>query len=281
MNIISSEKGFLGLNHTQVISTDKAQAFIIPFGYEGQEDSGCGAGPQAIIAASRDINLFDERYGCHPYQAIAFTTLKEVYLTRSSRQAWKKLQQLQDMLYKNEQFALILGGEHHLLSFLSSPWFTDGRDAVFIHLGAHGSILHELASKHPNLALLGIGLRSVSEPLYQLAAKPGARMSLYYAKDRQNWDWLQIKALLTDKKIYLSVSVDCFDMSLLPTTPWPEPGGLCWDEVMACIEFFAGHAPIVGASLCDFSPSDSMPVYDLLVAKLAYRLISTVFLTRS
>lgn len=278
---VTSEKGFLGLNSAQLGGTPKAQALIIPFGYEDKEDGGCGAGPQAIITASRDLNLFDERYGCHPSQDIRFTTLKEVYLTKSSRQAWQQLHQLQETFCKNGQFALILGGELPLLSSALTPWLTQYNDLVFIHLGVHGAIIHDLGNQHPDLTLLGFGLRSINESLYQFALKHDKRISLNYAKDKQCWDWQQVKKSLAGKKIYLSVSVDCFDMSLLPSTPWPEPGGLFWDEVMQCIEFFALHATIVGASICDFSPIDSLPAYDLLVAKLAYRLISTVFLTQT
>lgn len=278
VKIVSSEKGFLGLNFTQKVTVHKPQAFIIPFGYEDKEDSGCGAGPEAIIAASRDINLFDERYGCHPYQHIAFTTLKEIYLTNSSRQAWQTLQRLQETFCKNQQFSLILGGENRLLSSSLGPWLTTSSDVAFIHLGAHGSIIHELGSNYPGLTLLGFGLRSIDASLYQLALAQGSRISLYYAKDRHHWDWAKISACLRGKKVYLSVSVDCFDMSLLPATPLPEPGGLSWDEVMTSIEFFAHNTAIIGASLCDFAPIENMPIYDLLVAKFAYRLVSTIFL---
>ena len=277
VKIVSSEKGFLGLNRPQTKTTHQAQAFIIPFGYEDKEDSGCGAAPQAIIAASRDLNLFDERYGCHPHREISITTLKEVYLTKRARQAWQQLQNLQETFSNNGQFALILGGENGLLSAVIPQWLNQYNDMVLVHLGAHGGIIYELGSQYPYLTIQGFGLRSINEPLYQLAKEQCQRIALHYGSDHQRWDWSSIKKSLAGKKVYLSVSVD-FDMSVLPTTPYPEPGGMFWDGVMTCIECFASHASIVGAFLGDFSPNENMPAYDILIAKLAYRLISTVFL---
>lgn len=280
MKKVSSEKGFLGLTREQVIKTVKNQAVILPFGFEMDEGSGCCSAPEAVITASKEINLFDERFGCYPYSQMNIITVKEISPSKRPRQVLLQMQQWQEILRQNGQFALILGGEYRLIPAAIAPWLARGNNIAFVHLGAHDSILYDTAMLYPQLTVLGFGLRSVSEPFYQLAQTQKQRLSIYYARQKLNWDWRVIKDYLANKTIYLSVSVDCFDMSLLPTTPCPEPGGLMWDEVLQCVENLTKIAPIIGASICDFAPIDNMPAYDLLVAKFAYRLLATVFLLK-
>lgn len=273
---VSGEKGFLGLTSVQQIKTLKNQVFILPFGFEIDEGSGCCAAPQAIISASKEINLFDERFGCYPYQQMEITTIKDISPSKSTRQALQKMQQWQETLYQNKQLALILGGENRLIPQAIAPWLMD-KNLAFIHLGAHAGILHDLVKQYPELVVLGFGLRSINEAQYQLAQAEPQRLSLYYARDNLSWDWLAIRERLANKTIYLSLSADCFDMSLLPASPCPEPGGLLWNEVINCLENLVQIAPIAGACFCDFSPLDNLPLYDLLAAKLIYRLLATFF----
>ncbi|MDI9819652.1 MULTISPECIES: arginase family protein [unclassified Legionella] len=277
MKEVSCTKGFLGLTSKEVTTSAAKRVLIIPFGFEYEEDSGCRQGPQAIIAASQGMNLFDERLGCYPYQQINIKTIKAIPPGKRVRQAIQLMQQWQDSLWQQGQFALILGGEHRLMPDILSPLFTNGEELAFIHLGAQGTILHELALKHPRLQLLGLGLRNIDQRFYQLAQREKDRLRLYYAHNKATWDWQSINDFLRKKRVYLSISVNFFDMSLLPATPSPEPGGLMWDESMACIDALASIINPVGACLCDFSPLEHVLSYDLLVAKFVYRLLTSLF----
>lgn len=281
MKKVPSEKGFLGLPQDEFPLAVKNQALIIPFGFEHYEQFGCFAAPQAIIAASKEINLFDERFGCYPYKQINITTLKEISPRKKADQALFQLQQWQEMLCQNRQFALTLGGETSLTLQAMVPWLRYNKDVVFIHFSAHSEILYDLAIQYPEQQFWGFGTRSVSESVYHLTQTANQRFRLYYVRDKHRWNWNEIKERLANKLVYLSVSMDCFDSSLFPATPYPEPGGFMWDEVMPCIECVATYSSIVGACLSNFSPMDEMPFYDLFVAKLAYRLLATIFLGSS
>lgn len=277
MKRCSSEKGFLGLAREEY-PLSKHRALVVPFGFESHEELNCSLAPQAIIGASKEINLFDERYGCCPYQQIHISTLKEISPRKKSRHALLQLQQWQETLCLNEEFSLTLGGDSGLVLQAVAPWFIYNKNLAFIHLGAHTDVLYDLSIQYPEQLILGFGTRNITESVYQLTRSADSQLSFYQARDKNNWDWQLVKTLLTNKSIFLSISVDCFDPSLFPATPYAEPGGLMWDEVIHSIERLANMAPIIGASLCDFSPMDTTPAYDLFVAKLAYRLLATVFL---
>ena len=49
---------------------DAARAVVIPFGLEASVSYGSGtaAGPAAIIAASQQLELYDDELGCEPYR---------------------------------------------------------------------------------------------------------------------------------------------------------------------------------------------------------------------
>lgn len=278
MKSVRREKGFLGLTDNQVVNANAMPVYIIPFGNEYDEGYGCGKAAEAIIKASREINLFDERLGCYPYQQMNLTTLKEISSTKSQKQAIEQMQKFQRQLIANHQMALTLGGDHRLIPKLISPWLSQKNEIVFIHLGAHGTVLNDLAHLYPQNEFVGLGLRSISEALFELQRREKNRVLLYYAADKTTWDWSRLAALLRNKTAFLSFSVDCFDMSLLPATPWAEPGGLFWDDALFTIESLTKLTNIAGACVCDFAPLDYQMSYDLLVAKLVYRMLATLVL---
>jgi agmatinase len=86
-----------------------------------------------------------------------------------------------------------------------------------------------------------------------------------------------VKKILKNKKVYLTFDVDGLDLSLMPATGTPEPGGLFWNETINIIKTVAKSADIVGADINELSPMRGFNSYNFLVAKLAYKIISYSF----
>ena len=70
---------------------------------------------------------------------------------------------------------------------------------------------------------------------------------------------------------------DGFDLSLMPATGTPEPGGLFWDETIKIIKIASQFSHIVGGDINELSPIKGFDSYNFLVAKLAYKIISYAF----
>ena len=70
MKILPSQDAFLGLEKDQAVDYANAKAVIIPFGLEASVSYGGGTskGPQAMITASHQVELFDEHFWCEPYK---------------------------------------------------------------------------------------------------------------------------------------------------------------------------------------------------------------------
>ena len=72
------------------------------------------------------------------------------------------------------------------------------------------------------------------------------------------------------KDIYLTFDVDAFDVSIMPATGTPEPGGLLWEETIELIKTICYQNKIVAVDIVELSPIKHIPAYDFVVAKLCY-----------
>ena len=103
-------------------------------------------------------------------------------------------------------------------------------------------------------------------------------MKVFWAKDKKKWNLNLFKKIIKNKKIYITFDVDSLDLSLMPATGTPEPGGLFWDDVINLIKIASKYSNIVGADINELSPIKGFPGYNFLVAKLAYKILSYKFL---
>ena len=73
-----SVDGFLGLSADEAGDPDAARAVIIPFGLETSVTYGSGTakGPDAILAASPNLEFFDEELWCEPFRRFGIATLE-------------------------------------------------------------------------------------------------------------------------------------------------------------------------------------------------------------
>jgi agmatinase len=82
-------------------------------------------------------------------------------------------------------------------------------------------------------------------------------------------------SMLTDN-VYVTIDLDVFDPSIMPSTGTPEPGGLGWYQVLRLLRSVAESKRIVGFDVVELCPSDSWAP-DFLAAKLVYILLSYIY----
>ena len=83
--------------------------------------------------------------------------------------------------------------------------------------------------------------------------------------------------MIKNRKVYITFDVDGLDLSLMPATGTPEPGGLFWNETINIIKIAAQNSDIVGGDVNELSPIKGFDSYNFLAAKLAYKIISYSF----
>ncbi len=74
-------------------------------------------------------------------------------------------------------------------------------------------------------------------------------------------------------EVYLTVDMDAFDPSFVPSVGTPEPGGLSWQEVNGLMKELAARKTVVGMDVNELRPIPGLVAPDFLAARLVYRLI--------
>ena len=289
MKYLSNKKGFLGIdNKTNV----KENVVVIPFGLEKTVSYGGGTskGPQEIIKASHQVELFDDDLNKEPYKRIGIKTLSPFPIKKKMTDALKQIENINKLLLEKKKFPLVLGGEHSLTPGSIRPFVKKFGKIILLHFDAHADLRnsyngnkfsHASAIRrcldHPNVSVVSFGIRNISLSEIHFLKKNKKRINIFWAKDKSKWDLKKFKKIIKNKKIYLTFDVDGLDLSLMPATGTPEPGGLFWDEVIKIIKIAGQSSQVLGADINELSPIKGFDSYNFLVAKLAYKIIAYSF----
>ena len=71
--------------------------------------------------------------------------------------------------------------------------------------------------------------------------------------------------------VYVSLDVDYFDPSVMPSTGTPEPGGGSWYPTLELLERVFRERNVVGCDVVELSPIPGLVAPDFLAAKLVYK----------
>jgi agmatinase len=77
--------------------------------------------------------------------------------------------------------------------------------------------------------------------------------------------------------VYITIDLDVFDPSLIPSTGTPEPGGPGYYEIMNFLRDVIRQKNVVGFDVVELCPSPSNKVPDFVAAKIIYQLLSYRF----
>jgi agmatinase len=280
---------FLGLRSPEA-DFSTARAVVIPAPYDGTTTfrPGTREGPRAILAASRELECYDEETDTEAWrQGIA--TLDEVAVTvASARDMIDRVRQAGDFVVAAGKLPILLGGEHLLslgmIEALAARW----KDLTILHLDAHADlraayqgspysnacVMHH-ARRHA--ALVQVGIRALDRE--ERALIDAASIPCFFAQDlwRKPQLWERIVAAL-GPRVYISIDLDAFDPAIMPAVGTPEPGGLEWYPVLRLLRQVTRQRHVVGFDVMELLPQPHNVAADFLAARLVYKLLSYIFL---
>jgi len=289
LKYLSNKKGFLGIDNKSKV---KENVVIIPFGLEKTVSYGSGTrkGPNEIIKASHQVELFDEDLNKEPYKNIGIKTLKPFPIKKKMDDALKQIENINKLLLDKKKFPLVLGGEHSLTAGSIRPFIKKFGKICLLHFDAHADLRnsyngnkfsHASAIRRclddPKVNVISFGIRNISSSEVPFLKKNKKRIKIFWAKDKSKWNLNKFKKIIRNKKVYITFDVDGLDSSLMPATGTPEPGGLFWNETIKIIKIAAQSSHVVGADINELSPIKGFDSYNFLTAKLAYKIISYSF----
>ena len=268
---------------------ERARAVVIPFGLEASVSygSGTGAGPSAILAASNQLELYDEelrREACLDYGIAA---IREPEIAKPLEAALEQLSGLVEQVLEEGRFPLVLGGEHSLTAGAIRPFAAKYKDLVVLQFDAHADLRdgylgekysHAAAMRrvldHPHVELVSVGIRAISKEEADFADAHPDRIHIYWGKDQARWDIEAIAAHLRGRPIYVSFDIDGLDGAVMPATGTPTPGGLSYLQALAILKRAAEVGTIVGADVVELAPIPDFHVYDYTAAALTYKILN-------
>lgn len=297
MKFLPSDEGFLGLSGKDAFSPQNAKAWIIPFGLEASVSyaGGTSKGPQAILEASHQVELFDEAFWSETFRDYGVATMKpSPHPTDNIEAVLSVLEGAVNEALEQKKFPLVLGGEHSLTAGAIRPFANAYDEITILQFDAHADLRngydgehfsHAAAMRrcldHENVRLVSVGIRNISAEEIPYLEENKERIEIFWAKDKAKHSAQQIADAVGTGPVYISFDLDGFDSSLMPATGTPEPGGLFWDETIEIIEAVSKQSNIVGVDIVELAPREGLHGCDFLAAKLAYKLLNYALLEKS
>jgi agmatinase len=262
----------------------RARAVVLPVPYDFSTTWQGGArwGPRAILAASQNMELWDEELGATYRHGIH--TLPEVEPTALGPEAQAaRVERAVDWIYGRGLLPAVLGGEHSItagavraaarhfpdLSVLQLDAHADMRDRYLDSPYSHACVMRRVREMVPAAS---VGVRSYSEEeAERFRIHPVPMWSVRQFRALRG-DPGEILAALSDE-VFVTFDLDVLDPSIMPATGTPEPGGLDWFEAVDLLGAVAASRRIVGFDVVELSPLPGHPAPEFLAARLAYRLI--------
>jgi agmatinase len=266
-----------------------ARAVVIPFGLEASVSYGAGtaAGPAAILAASHQLELYDEELGCEPYLGYGVAALREPGISRPIGAALAQLRGLVETVLAEGRFPFVLGGEHSLTAAPVAALAARHKDLVVVQFDAHADLRdgyqgerfsHAAAMRRvldlPGVSLVAIGIRAISQEEMDFYQASRDRITIHWAKDQQRWNVDDVVAPLAGRPVYITFDIDALDAAIMPATGTPTPGGLGYWQALDLLRRTCAAGRVVGADLVEFAPIKGLHACDYTAAAIAYKLMS-------
>jgi len=104
------------------------------------------------------------------------------------------------------------------------------------------------------------------------------QQDIFFAKDIYNSkNWHQKVLDRIGKNVYITIDLDVFDPSIMPSTGTPEPGGLFWYDIIGLMNQVFKYKRVTGFDVVEMCPRPDNKAPDFLAAKLIYKLLSYRF----
>jgi agmatinase len=268
-----------------VVSFNTAAVAVFPVPYEGGVSYGRGTAdaPDAVIQASRHLELYDETLKIEPHRMGIFTVAPPDVPADPALLHNAVYLRTRDLIAA-DKFTVMLGGDHSIsYGFVKALAEKHGRISV-VHLDAHsdlrdtyegsafshGCIMSRIRSLTKDT--LQIGIRSMS---LEEAEKIARENVVVCTMEEYRSGTFEVDAALETipDPVFLTIDVDVFDWSVIRSTGTPEPGGFFWDEALQLLKRIFERKEVVGFDVVELSSDASDRNSPFAVAKLIYRML--------
>ncbi len=261
---------------------------VLPIPYEKTTSYGKGTknGPEAILKASLQLELWDEELKKETWKEGIYT-LKAFNCTKSEKLFFKSLEeQVGHILKSTNSIPFFLGGEHGITQALIPPFLKRHKNLSVLHFDAHADLRPEYEGTSHNHAcamspiskfckVVQVGIRNIA-PEEKKYTNSG-NVKTYLMHENLDIDKLVTKVLKSlTSKVYITIDADGFDPSVMPGTGTPQPGGFMWHEALRFFKKICEKKEIVGIDMVEVSPIKNSHITEFAAAKFIYRIMGYI-----
>jgi agmatinase len=285
---------FLDLKYLPV---QDAEAIVLPIPYEATVTYGGGAreGAEAILAASRQVELWDEENNWDPSSKIKLTTALPISQEASGPQAMlDKIRRMAQPWVSQGKLVLALGGEHTITLALVQAVQTKYPDVTVVALDAHADLRDSYDGSKLSHACALRRVYELGRPLCLLGTRSyskeeadllwvAPRMKMFKAAELntpEGWGQAMEHLRQIPGPVYLTIDLDALDPGVMPGVGTPEPGGLTYRQVLTIIATLTHRGPIVGLDLVELAPIPGNRVSEFTAARILYKALGYIYQSR-
>lgn len=269
---------------------DRARFHVIPAPMEATVCYGGGTagGPQAILAASRQLDDFDGpgcpgELGIHTQAAAKPAAgpgdLGERWLRGIEKSVGRAL--------KAGAIPVVLGGEHTATLGSIRAFRAAGAEIGIVHFDAHADLRAAYQGRKISHACVLRRIHELGYPLLQIGLRAISHAEREYRRAHRDtiaaWDspvpplrklprhWIPRGF---PKRVFITFDLDALDPAVIPATGTPVPGGLGWVQALELIGAVAAARKIVGIDVVELAPAKGLHHPDFAAALLVNHLMA-------
>lgn len=258
----------------------------VPFDQTSTYQQGSDKGPEALIEASRNMELYDVETKEEVYLKGIFTDLPIIAGT-SEKMLEDTYRRVLEWIKKGK-FVCTLGGEHAIsyapirahaehygaLTVLQLDAHADLQPAYEGNPWSHASVMARVHEIPQVTKVVSVGIRSMSS---EENAHVDAANTFFAHQLDQHGVWMDDVIEKLENPVYITFDLDAFDSGIMPSTGTPEPGGLNWNQTMQFLKRVMQERQVVGFDVVELCPQAGNHAPDYLAAKLVYKMLNYRF----
>ncbi len=264
-------------------SYDSARVVVLPVPYDSTVTYKAGAreGPNAIIDASRNIELYSYEMAADLSKIGVYTLPALAPDLSSPENMVARIRKEIGIILDDKKIPLMLGGEHTItlgalqalkerkkeLSVVHFDAHSDTRQELFGAKYMHATVMSRAQEIYPDI--FQVGLRSVDSDY----AKKMNRDKTLMIDDVQKLGVDEVANTIIDstgENVYLTFDFDVLDPAEMPSVGTPEPNGMRFSEVVEIMRGVGKEKELCGLDFVELCPIPYLHAPDFLAAKLIY-----------
>lgn len=252
-------------------SLKEADIVVLPLPFDKgiSHPRGARLGPQAVLNASEQLELFE------PESRFDFSgSLIHTVAMPDKLDSYKSLEELirrvMNEMEVARQFYLGIGGDHSVsfpaiselkkkygdLGVIQIDAHADLRSSYESSSNSHACVMRRVAEVLDPSHILSIGVRALCEEEYD-----------YMKENKVNCVWgnrpmhedllseLNEKLARIPDKVFLTIDLDGLDPTVIPHVQTPVPGGISWHQCMAIVRRIFERKTVIAADVVELAAS--------------------------